>query len=364
MARSVSAPRFDDRVGQLGAGVAHLASVGLVEPGDAVGQGRLAAARLADQAEDLAGADLDRDVVDGDHPFAAIFEDLDHMVDVEGGPLGGGALGGRRGGRRARRRDGLECLADLFGGLALARRGDRRGGARGRLPHDRHAFREVAARVTARAGAALERVEIDEGRVGRLAGPGEQVGLALATLGLHELAAGREHAAGQRRAETRQEPGDGHEGGGVLAGAEARHAAQEAHGVGVARVGEQIAGRALFDDAPGVHDPDALAHAGDHAEVVADQQDGGVDAGTQVVDQVEHLGLDRGVEAGRRLVEHEQARVARQRHGDHHALLLTAGELERVAPQGAAGVGHGDALERARGRARARPSSRSRRGNG
>ena len=117
----------------------------------------------------------------------------------------------------------------------------------------------------------------------------------------------------------------------------------------MAGVGEQVAGRAVFDDAPGVHDPDALAHAGDHAEVVADQQDGRVDARAQLVDQVEHLGLDRGIEAGRRLVEHEQARVAAQGHGDHHALLLAAGELKRVTTQRVAGVGHGDALEGAAG---------------
>ena len=47
--------------------------------------------------------------------------------------------------------------------------------------------------------------------------------------------------------------------------------------------------------------------------------------------EVEHLGLDRGVEAGGRLVEHEQLRVARQRHGDHDALLHAARELVRVA---------------------------------
>ncbi len=121
----------------------------------------------------------------------------------------------------------------------------------------------------------------------------------------------------------------------------------------MARVGEQVAGRALFDDAPGVHHPDARRTCGAPAQVVADQQDGGVDAGPQLLDQVEHLGLDRGVEAGRGLVEHEQAGVARERHGDHDALLLAAGELERVAAQGRRRVGHGHALEAPRARSSA-----------
>ena len=47
--------------------------------------------------------------------------------------------------------------------------------------------------------------------------------------------------------------------------------------------------------------------------------------------QVEHLGLDGGVEAGRRLVEHEQLGVTGQRHGDHDPLLHAARQLVRVA---------------------------------
>ena len=46
--------------------------------------------------------------------------------------------------------------------------------------------------------------------------------------------------------------------------------------------------------------------------------------------QFENLRLDRHVERGRRFVGHEQFRFARQRHGDHHALLHAAGHLERI----------------------------------
>ena len=74
---------------------------------------------------------------------------------------------------------------------------------------------------------------------------------------------------------------------------------------------------------------------------MGDQQDRRVDAAAQLLDQVEDLGFDRGVEAGGRLVEDEQVRVGRQRHGDDNALLLPAGELERVAAHGRVGVGQG-----------------------
>ena len=106
-----------------------------------------------------------------------------------------------------------------------------------------------------------------------------------------------------------------------------------------------LARRALFDEASGVQHADALAEAGDEAEVVRDQQDGGVDAPAQLLDEVEDLGLDRGVEAGRGLVEDEQLRVDGQRHGDDDALLLAAGQLEGVATQRGVGVGHGHAAQ-------------------
>ena len=59
----------------------------------------------------------------------------------------------------------------------------------------------------------------------------------------------------------------------------------------------------------------------------------------QLGDQVEHLGLDRRVEPGRRLVEDQQRRVLRERHRDHDALLHPARELMRIALHHRAGVG-------------------------
>ena len=72
--------------------------------------------------------------------------------------------------------------------------------------------------------------------------------------------------------------------------------------------------------------------------------------------EVEHLGLDRRVEAGRRLVEDQQRGVRRERHRDHDALLHAAGELMRVAAHDRAGIGDLHALERL-ARALGRPRS-------
>ena len=51
----------------------------------------------------------------------------------------------------------------------------------------------------------------------------------------------------------------------------------------------------------------------------------------QVVEQVDHLRLDRDVERGHRLVGDDQLRVQRERARDADALTLPARELVRVA---------------------------------
>ncbi len=108
-------------------------------------------------------------------------------------------------------------------------------------------------------------------------------------------------------------------------------------------------GVALLDDLAGVHHADPVAHRADHAEVVGDEQDRGVGLVAQGAHEVEHLGLDGGVETGGRLVEHEQLRVARQRHGDHDALLHPAGELVRIALHDPHRVGDAHAAQRLEG---------------
>ena len=156
---------------------------------------------------------------------------------------------------------------------------------------------------------------------------------------LREPAAVDEHAGRQVGAELRQEAGDRVQPLLVLAHAAARQAAQQADRVGVARVVEDVVDRALLDEPPRVEHADAVAHLRDHVEVVADEQDARAELLAQHRHEVEHLGLDRRVEPGGRLVEDQQRRVLGQRHRDDHALLHAARELVRVAAHHAVRVG-------------------------
>ena len=148
---------------------------------------------------------------------------------------------------------------------------------------------------------------------------------------LGERAAVGEHAARQIGADRRQVAGDRVQAAVILAHAAARDAAQQADGVGVPRIVQHLLGSALLDHLAGVQHADARAHLADHAEVVADEQHGRVELGLQLRDEVEHLGLDRRVEARRRLVEDQQRRIDAERHRDHDALLHAARELVRIA---------------------------------
>jgi hypothetical protein len=141
---------------------------------------------------------------------------------------------------------------------------------------------------------------------------------------LDETAAVREHASLHRRANARGKAGDGVEGADVFAQAPPRDASKQADRVWMARVGQQLPRRALLDHAARVQDTNAIAHPGDDAEVVADEEHAGTEIGAQLADQIQHLGFDGRVEPCGRLVEDEQRRVGCQRHGDDDALLHAA----------------------------------------
>ena len=63
--------------------------------------------------------------------------------------------------------------------------------------------------------------------------------------------------------------------------------------------------------------------------------------------QIQNLRLNRHVERGGRLVGHEQFRFARQRHGNHHALLHAAGHLERIISDARFRRGNADEFQQA-----------------
>ena len=103
-----------------------------------------------------------------------------------------------------------------------------------------------------------------------------------------------------------------------------------------------------------IHDADAVGDLGEQPEIVRHIEHRHAEPGAQVVQESDDLLLRRHIEAGRRLVEHDEIGIAGKRHGDADPLLLAAGELVRIAPQRARRL---PAVRRAR-KARA---SRSRR---
>ena len=89
---------------------------------------------------------------------------------------------------------------------------------------------------------------------------------------------------------------------------------------GMARRAEELFGRARLHEHAGVHHVHALAHAGNDAEIVGDQDQRRILLRDQLAQEIEDLRLNRHVERGRRLVGDHELRLAGQRHRDHRAL--------------------------------------------
>ena len=92
---------------------------------------------------------------------------------------------------------------------------------------------------------------------------------------------------------------------------------------------EHLGRAALLDDLALAHDVDPVGHAAHDAEVVGDEQHGHAELALQRLQQLEDLRLDGDVERGGRLVGDQQVGLVGERHGDHDALALAAGELMR-----------------------------------
>ena len=207
---------------------------------------RLAAAGLADEPERLAAADVEAHVVDGldlgDRPLqdpALHREMLDEVAHLDEGCR-----------VRARARH-----APTSGGL---RRGDGGGGCRGRPGPQRARLIVVdpAAHVVAGANRQQGRVLVER-VVDALLDPGQ--------------AARGEAAARGQVDQVRHVAGDDRQ---LLAEvADDRDRPDEAAGIRMERLAEERHDVGLLDDLAGVHHRDAIAHLGDDAEVVGDQDD-------------------------------------------------------------------------------------------
>ena len=93
---------------------------------------------------------------------------------------------------------------------------------------------------------------------------------------------------------------------------------------------ENIGGAAGLDDLALGHDADPVGDLADNAEVMRDEQKRHAALGFQAGEQLQYLRLHGHIERRRRLVGDQQLRLVGERHGDHDALALAAGQLVRI----------------------------------
>ena len=108
-----------------------------------------------------------------------------------------------------------------------------------------------------------------------------------------------------------------------------RHGLQQGAGVGPGGGAEQGLQGAAFHQPAVLHHIQAVAQLPDHAQVMGDQQQGGLLL-LHAHQQLEDLRLHRHIQGRGRLVRDDQFRLHHQGHGDHHPLTLAAGQLVRI----------------------------------
>ena len=99
--------------------------------------------------------------------------------------------------------------------------------------------------------------------------------------------------------------------------------------VRVERPGEKVLARRLFEDFPRIHQRHPVGHLLHHRQIVRNQDERHGLFAQQRLQQLEHLRLQRHVERRRRLVGNDDLGLRGKRHGDHDALLLSAGKFVR-----------------------------------
>ncbi len=145
-------------------------------------------------------------------------------------------------------------------------------------------------------------------------------------------APGREPAALRRMRQVGRQAGDGVQRlSRVLA--ELRDRGEQGLGVRMVHALEQGGRLGGLHHPARVHHVDPVGVPGDHAHVVRDQQHRHAEPFLQVLEQGQDLRLNGDVQGRRRLVGDQQLRLAGQRHGDHHPLPQTAGQLVRIVAE-------------------------------
>ena len=115
--------------------------------------------------------------------------------------------------------------------------------------------------------------------------------------------------------------------------------------IGMGGRGEDARDGSGLDDAALLHHRDVVGDLAHDVEVVGDEQHRHAVARLQALQQLEDLRLHGDVERGGRLVGDEEIGAVGERHGDHDALALAAGQLMRIGAEPLGGIGNADLLE-------------------
>ena len=123
---------------------------------------------------------------------------------------------------------------------------------------------------------------------------------------------------------------------------ERRPAGEERARVRVARIAEELRRRRLLAHLAIAHHHHVVGDLAHEREVVGDEEHRHLVALLEGGHEIHDLALYGDVERGGRLIGNQQLRLAGDRHRDHHALLLAAGELERIGVKPPLGLGDTD----------------------
>src|ERR1700735_4235877 len=109
---------------------------------------------------------------------------------------------------------------------------------------------------------------------------------------------------------------------------------EQGAGIGLAWFVEALRGRTLFDDPALLHHGDVIADLRGDAQIVGDEQDRNPKPRLNLVEQLQHLRLNRDVEGGNGLIRHHHVGIERERPRNRDALALSAGVLGRKTRDG------------------------------
>ena len=93
---------------------------------------------------------------------------------------------------------------------------------------------------------------------------------------------------------------------------------------------EHVAHHALLDHVTLIQHRHAVADRLDDLHFVGDDYDGHAQLLVDLLEQIQNMAGGVGIQRGGGLVAEQHLRIHRQRAGDGHALLLTAGELAGI----------------------------------